>query len=63
VFESRVQRTVFGHWKDEVADDSRKLLNEEVYNSHCSPDVIKMIRSRTIGLMGRVAGTGEVRNP
>jgi hypothetical protein len=46
VFENRVLRRIFGPNRDEVTGDWRKLHNEELHNSHSSPSIIRMIKSR-----------------
>jgi hypothetical protein len=46
VFENRVLGRVFGPKRDEVVGDWRKLHNEELHNLYCSPNMIRMIKSR-----------------
>jgi hypothetical protein len=46
VFENRVLRKIFGSKRDEVAEEWRKLLNEELYGMYSSPHVIRVIKSR-----------------
>jgi hypothetical protein len=46
VFENRVLRRIFGHKRDEVTGDWRKLHNEELHNLYSSPNIIRMIKSR-----------------
>jgi hypothetical protein len=46
VFENRVLRRVFGPKRDEVTGEWRKLHNEELSDTYCSPNIIRMIRSR-----------------
>jgi hypothetical protein len=45
VFESRVLR-IIGPKRDEETGGWRKLHNEEFYNLHFSPSIIRMIKSR-----------------
>jgi hypothetical protein len=40
----------------------RKLNNEELHNLHSSPSTIRMIKSRKMRWMGRVARIWEKRN-
>ena len=46
VFENGVLREVFGTEKDEVTGDWRKQYNETLHDLCCSPDVVRVIRSR-----------------
>jgi hypothetical protein len=43
-----VLRRIFGHKREEVAGDWRRLHNEELHNLNASPSVIKMVKSRTM---------------
>jgi hypothetical protein len=45
VFENRVLRRIFGAKGDEVVGGWRKL-HEELHNLHCSPSIIRIIKSR-----------------
>jgi hypothetical protein len=62
VFENRVLRRIFGPKRDEVIGGWRKLHNEELHNLHCSPSIIRIIKSRRMGWAGHVARMGEKRN-
>jgi hypothetical protein len=55
VFENRVLRRIFGPKRDEVVGGWRKLHNEELHNLYCSPSIIRIFRSRRMGLAGHVA--------
>ena len=46
VFENRVLRGIFGPKKDEVTGEWRKLHNEELNDLYCSPNIVRVIRSR-----------------
>ena len=46
MFENGVLREVFGSEKFEVTGDWRKQYNEALHDLCCSPDVVRMIRSR-----------------
>jgi hypothetical protein len=60
--ENRGLRRIFGPKKDKVTGEWRKLHNEELNYVHSSPDIVRMIRSRRLRLVGHVArmGRGEV---
>jgi hypothetical protein len=62
VFENRVLRGIFGPKRDEVIGGWRKLRNEELHNLHCSPSIIRMIKSRRMRWAGHVARMGEKRS-
>jgi hypothetical protein len=62
VFENRVLRRIFGPERDEVTGDWRKLHNEELHSLYSSPNIIRMIKSRTMGWAWHVARMGEIRN-
>jgi hypothetical protein len=55
VYENRVFRRIFGPKTDKVKGGWRKLHNEELYNMHSSPNIIRMIKSRRIRRAGHVA--------
>jgi hypothetical protein len=46
VFENMVLRRIFGHKRDEVTGEWRKLHNEERDDLQCSPNVVRVIKSR-----------------
>jgi hypothetical protein len=48
VFENRVLRGIFGPKRDEVTGEWRKLHNEELRDLYSSPNIIRMIKSRTM---------------
>jgi hypothetical protein len=62
VFENRVLRRTFGHKRDEVTGQWRKLHSGKVHNLYLSPDIIRQIKSRRMRWAGHVARMGEVRN-
>jgi hypothetical protein len=62
VSENKVLRRIFGPKREEVAGGWRKLHNEELHNLYASPDIIRMIKSRSMRWVGHVACMGEVRN-
>jgi len=61
VFENRVLRRIFGPKRDEVTGEWRKLHNEEINDLHCSPNIVRVIKSRRMRWVGHVARMGEGR--
>jgi hypothetical protein len=59
VFENRVLRRIFGPKRDEVTGEWRRLHNKELYALYCSPNIIRVIKSRRLRLVGHVACMGE----
>jgi hypothetical protein len=56
VFENIVPRKIFGHKRDEVTGEWRRLYNEELYDVY---PYIKVIKSRRLIWTSHVARTGE----
>jgi hypothetical protein len=48
VFENRVLRRIHGRKRDWVREEWRKLHNEELNDLYSSPNIIRVIRSRTM---------------
>jgi hypothetical protein len=46
VFENRVLRRIFGPKKDEETEEWRKLHNEGLNDVYCSPNIVRVIKSR-----------------
>jgi len=46
VFENRVRRRIFGPKRDEGTGECRKLHNEKLNDLYCSPNLIRVIKSR-----------------
>jgi hypothetical protein len=61
VFENRVLRKIFGSRRDEVTGEWRKLHNKELNDLYCSPDIVRVIKSRRMRWAGNVASKGEKR--
>jgi hypothetical protein len=49
-----VLRRIFGPKRNEVARGWRRLHNEELHNSYASPNIIDMIKSRSMIWAGHV---------
>jgi hypothetical protein len=47
VFENRVLWRVFGSKRDEVVRGWRRLHNKEHHNLYASPNIIRVMKSRT----------------
>jgi hypothetical protein len=60
VFENRALRRIFGPKRDEVIGGRRKLQNEEFFNLNSSPDMIRIIKSRSMRWVGHVARIGRI---
>jgi hypothetical protein len=58
---NRVLRRIFGPKRDEVTGEWRRLHNKEPYALHCSPNIIRVIKSRRLRWTGHVARMGERR--
>jgi hypothetical protein len=54
VFDNRVLR-ICGPKRNEVTGDSRKLHNEELHNLYSSPNIIRIVKPRTMTWAGHVA--------
>jgi len=52
---------IFGHKRDEVTGEWRKLHNEELNDLYSSPNIVRVIKSRRTECAGHVVGTGEWR--
>jgi hypothetical protein len=61
MFENRVLRRMFGAKRDEATGEWRRLHNEELNDRYSSPNIIRVIKSRSMRWAGRVARMGEGR--
>ena len=58
---NRVLRKIFGPRRNDVTEECRKLHNEELYDLHCSPHLLLVIKSRRTRWVEHVARMGESR--
>ena len=58
VFQNRVLRRIFGPKSDEVTWEWRKLHNDDLNNLYCSPNIVRVIKSRRMRWAGHVARIG-----
>jgi len=54
-------RRIFGPRRDEVTGEWRRLHNEELNEFYCSPNIVRVIKSRRMRWAGHVAHMGEER--
>jgi len=61
VFENGVLRRTYGPKRDEVTEKWRTVHNEEHNDLYSSPNIVRVIKSRTLKLAGHAAcmGRGE----
>jgi len=59
VFENRALRRIFVPKRDEVTGEWRKLPYEELNDLYCSPNILRVIKSRRMRWAGHVARMGE----
>ena len=61
MFENMVSRRIFGPRRDEVTGEWRRLHKEELSDLYCSPNIVRVIKSRRMRWAGHVARIGEER--
>jgi hypothetical protein len=61
VFQNMVLRTIFAPKRDEVTGEWRRLHNEELSDLYCSPNIVRVIKSRRMRWAEHVARVGEIR--
>jgi len=61
VLEKKVLKRIFGPRRDEVTGDWRRLHNEELNDLYCSPNIVRVIKSRRMRWAGHVVRMGEER--
>ena len=61
MFKNRVLRRIFGPKRDEITEEWRKPHNEELNDLYCSPNIVRLIKSRRMRWAGHVARIGEGR--
>jgi len=61
VFENRVLGKILRHKRDEVTGEWRKLHHEKLNDLYCSPNIVRVIKSRSMRWAGHVARIGERR--
>jgi hypothetical protein len=57
-----VLRRIFGHKRDEVTGEWRRLHNKELYALYSSPNILRVIKFRRLRRAGHVARIGERRD-
>jgi hypothetical protein len=60
--QNRALSRIFGPKKEKVAEDWRRLHNEELHNLYNSPDIIRVIKLKRMNWAARVAPMGMMRN-
>jgi hypothetical protein len=61
VFENKVLRKIFGPKRNEVTGKWRRLHKKELQALYSSPNIIRVIKYRTLRWAGHVARMGERR--
>jgi len=58
-FGNRVLRRIFGPKRNEVTGERRKLHNEELNDLYCSPNIVRVMKSRRMRWGGTCSTYGE----
>jgi len=61
LFENMVLRRIFGPRRNEVTGERRRLHNEELNDLYCSPNIVRVIKSRRMRWVRHMARMGEER--
>ena len=61
MFENRVLRRIFGHKRDEVTVEWRKLNNKELNGLQPSLNIVRMIKLRRMRWAGHITRMGDRR--
>ena len=61
MFENRVLMRTIGPKRDDITGEWRKLHNEVLSDLYCSPNIVQVIKSRSMRWAGHVARMGERR--
>ena len=61
VFENKVSKRIFGSKRNEVTGEWRTLHNEELRDLYSLPNIVRVVKSRRMRLVGHVARMGEGR--
>jgi hypothetical protein len=56
VFENRALGRIFGPKREEVVGGWRRLHNEELHNLYASPNIVRVIKSRSTTVYPKVSG-------
>jgi len=59
LFENMVFRRIFGRRREEVTVEWMRLHNEELNDLSCSPNIVRVIKSRRMRWAGHVARMGQ----
>ena len=59
MFGNRAPSRIFGPRRDEVTGEWRKLHNEEPNDLYCSPNIVRIIKSRRMRWARHIARTGK----
>ena len=59
VFENRALRGIFGPKRDEVTEEWRKLHNDGLNDLYCSPNIVRVVKSRRMRWAGNVTRMGK----
>jgi len=54
-------RRIFGPKRDDVTVEWRKVHNEEMNDLYCSPNIVRVSKSRRMRWVGHVARVGDKR--